>query len=142
MTLTRRSSVLLTLAAFAALPAIAHAGTPTRWDRVTGPDDGASDQVGLARGGDGVLHVAWQAANSSALQHTAIGRDGRVIATTPIQTGWAFVANPDILSLPDHSLRIFFGGQRTTVTGEPNTEMNTATADATGAAWALQPFDA
>jgi hypothetical protein len=142
MTLTPPSPLLLALSTSAALSATAHAGTPTRWDRVTGTDGGASDQVGLARTGDGVLHVAWQNANSSALQHTVIRRDGRLGATTPIQTGWAFVANPDLLRLPDDGLRMFFGGQRTTVTGDPNTEMNTATADASGAAWALQPFDA
>ena len=29
------------------------------WQRVTTPDGSSTDQVGLARTGDGVLHVAW-----------------------------------------------------------------------------------
>ena len=30
-----------------------------RWKLVTTPDQGSTDQVGLVRTGDGVLHLAW-----------------------------------------------------------------------------------
>jgi hypothetical protein len=135
----------LTVVAFAALAGAAHAGTPTRWERLTGLDDGVTYQVGLARTADGALHVAWlrtEPGNARSLHHTPISPAGRFGATTPIQSNWTFMANPDLLVEPGGGLRVLFGGQRTTVTGDPNTEMNTATADAAGAAWALQPFNA
>jgi hypothetical protein len=130
--------------ALVAFAAAAQAGTTTRWERLTALDDGVTFQVGVARTGDGVLHSAWLRTEPGAtrsLHHTAIARNGRFGATTPIQTGWTFMANPDLLASAG-GLRVFFGGQRTTVTGDPNTEMNTATADISGAAWALQPFNA
>ena len=41
--------------------------------------------------------------------------------------------------MPDGSLRVFFGGIRSTNPGETNNAMNTATAPASGAPWTLQP---
>ena len=42
------------IAAWGAAPAGA-----ASWQRVTTPDGSSTDQVGLARTGDGLLHVAW-----------------------------------------------------------------------------------
>jgi len=136
--------VLATVVA-AAAAATASAGTPARWDRVTAADDGATYQAGLARTDDGTLHVAWlktEPGNTRSLQHTPISRRGAIGAAGTIQPAWAFMANPDLILTPDRGLRVFFGGQRTTVTGDPNSEMNTATADPSGSIWTLQPFDA
>lgn len=49
------------------------------------------------------------------------------------------MSHPDLLRMPDGSLRTFFGGIRTTNPGETNNALNTATAPASGAQWTLQP---
>ena len=48
------------------------------------------------------------------------------------------MSHPDLLRMPDGSLRAFFGGIRSTAPGETNSAMNTATAPASGASWTLQ----
>ena len=49
------------------------------------------------------------------------------------------MSHPDLLRMPDGSLRAFFGGIRSTSPGETNNAMNTATAPAAGAPWTLKP---
>jgi hypothetical protein len=48
---------------------------------------------------------------------------------------WNAIAHPDLLRMPDNTLRAFFGGIRSTSTGETNNAMNTATAPASGSPW-------
>ena len=67
--------------ALLAAPA-AHAAT---WRQVTASGGASIDQVSVVRTSDGVLHVAWHKGGD--LLHTAIGRDGRVGATSPIVSG-------------------------------------------------------
>ena len=58
----------------------ASAGTTTSWSRVTDPGGRNIDQVGLARTGDGVLHVVWrrQAGTEESVRHAAIQPNGKV----------------------------------------------------------------
>jgi hypothetical protein len=86
------------LAAIAVLiPACAApSASAAAWKRVTTPDGANTDQVGLARTADGVLHLAWShptGSNTEDLNHTVITRSGRIGATTPIQTGWTGFTN-------------------------------------------------
>ena len=53
--------------------------------------------------------------------------------------GWSSMSHPDLLRMPDGTLRVFFGGIRSTNPGETNNAMNTATAPASGAQWTLKP---
>jgi hypothetical protein len=111
------------------------------WKRVTTPDGGSTDQVGLARTGDGVLHLAWShptGPNTEDLNHTVISRRGRVGATNPIQTGWTGFTNAALIVDPG-GLRALWGGFRTTDTNDPQRETNTALSPDGGASWALQP---
>jgi hypothetical protein len=137
----RTRAFLLATLTTAAVAASAHAGTPARWERLTGLDDANTFQLGLARTADGVLHATWLRTEPGgrSLHHTPIAANGRFGATTQIQPEWVVMANSDLVLSPEGGLRVFFGGQRTTVTGDPHEEMNTATADASGAAWALAP---
>ena len=130
--------VLLAAGAIAAIAApVAHAQS---WSRVTRP--GASiDQVSPVRTPDGVLHVAWRersGPNSENLNHTVIAPNGRVGATTPIQTGWVGILDPAIV-FAGGQLRAFWGGFRTTDSSDPNQDLNTASSADGGATWALQP---
>ena len=111
------------------------------WKRVTTPDGSSTDQVGLARTGDGVLHVAWHhptGPNTEDLLHTAIARAGTIGATTPIQSGWTGFTNTALVVEPG-GLRAFWGGFRTTDANDPQRETNTALSSDGGVSWALQP---
>ncbi len=111
------------------------------WKRVTTPDGASTDQVGLARTADGVLHVAWHhptGPNTEDLVHTMITPAGRVGATTPIQSGWTGFTNTPLVVEPG-GLRAFWGGFRTTDTNDPQRETNTALSADGGASWVLQP---
>jgi hypothetical protein len=128
--------VAVLLAGWAAAPAGA-----APWKRVTTPDGSSTDQVGLARTGDGVLHVAWHhptGPNTEDLNHTVITPAGRVGPTSPIQSGWTGFTNTALVVEPG-GLRAFWGGFRTTDSSDPQRETNTALSSDGGASWTLQP---
>src|SRR5690349_14256467 len=108
----RAAALTAVLAALAAAPTASAAP----WQRLTPQDGSGSDQVGLARTGDGVLHVLWRqrtGGNSEDLLHTPISRAGRPGAATPVQRGWTSFSNPALV-VEAGGLRAFWGGFRTT----------------------------
>ena len=110
------------------------------WKRVTTPDGSSTDQVGLARTGDGALHVAWHhptGPTTEDLNHTVITPAGKIGATTPIQSGWTGFTNTALVVEPG-GLRAFWGGFRTTDPSDPQRETNTALSSDGGASWALK----
>ena len=116
-------------------------GAPGTWSRVTDTTVTSPEELGLARTSDGILHVVWAAHGDAgdSLMHTPISRAGVVGESTPIVTGWQRVSgSPELLVAPDGSLRVFFGGTQSIDPGELNTNLNTATAPATGSSWTLQ----
>src|SRR5688500_245824 len=129
------------LTALLAVLAAAPAATAAPWKRVTTEDGSGLDQVGLARTGDGVLHLAWShptGPNTEDLLHTVISRQGRIGATNPIQSGWTGFSVPALVVDPG-GLRAFWGGCRTTDSSDPQREIKTALSRAAGASGALQP---
>ena len=73
------------LVVWALVPATAAAGPPGNWTRVTGsPQAGHNtDQVGLARTDDGVLHVAYTVnppGGPDTLMHRAIAADAKSVS--------------------------------------------------------------
>ena len=130
------AAIALTIAACAATSASA-----APWKRVTTPDGASTDQVGLVRTGDGVLHLAWShptGPNTEDLNHTVISRAGRIGATTPIQSGWTGFSNAALV-VDSGGLRAFWGGFRTTDSSDPQRETNTALSADGGTSWVLQP---
>jgi hypothetical protein len=126
--------------AVVALPGTA--GPPGTWTRITATTGRNIDDLGLARTGDGVLHVAWLRENATKedLVHTSIRPNGTVLgAGNAIETGWSALGNPDLILMPDGSLRAFFGGIRSTNAGDTNSGMNTSAGNAAGTAWSLKP---
>ncbi len=127
-------AVLLTVCA-------ASSASAAPWKRVTTPDGASTDQVGLTRTADGVLHLAWSrptGPNTEDLLHTVIARDGRLGATNPIQSGWTGFSNAALVVEPG-GLRVFWGGFRTTDSSDPHQEVSTALSPDGGASWALHP---
>jgi hypothetical protein len=94
----------------------------------------------MARTSDGVLHVVYtrKAGTKEELVHVTVSPAGKVGKEAVALGSWSSMSHPDLLRMPDGSLRVFFGGIRSTNPGEPNNAMNTATAPAAGAPWSLQ----
>lgn len=129
----------LTLLMFVAAVPTALAGPPGKWSQLGQANLRNIDQAALARTSDGTLHVVWTipGTNNDALVHDAVGPNGVVAPPNVITSGWATINPvPDLLSTGD-TLRVLFGGIRTTNSDEPNQNMNTATASASGATWDL-----
>jgi hypothetical protein len=140
---SRRS--LVRLAAVAAVIALgaqpAHAAA-ARWTPLgTSGQLNISDEVGLARTGDGALHVAWfrrtPAASYDVLQ-TPVTPAGAIGASVPIVTGWASVEGPSLVA-QGSALAAFFSGSQTTTTGDPSEGLDLATSGDAGRTWALAP---
>ena len=126
----KTSLVLATALAIVVAPSAQAAG----WKLVTAPNGSNIDQVGLVRTADGVLHVAWH--KDGNLSHTVIAANGKLGATTPIQSGWATMTDPALVAVPG-GLRAFWGGIRTTDPTETQTDLSTAFS-ADGVNWQLQ----
>jgi hypothetical protein len=99
--------------------------------------------VGLVRGANGTLHIAWpsQGGTGQDLWHSAIAPNGSVVGSpTPIATKWASGLEDATLQIDTKTggLRVFFGGIRSIKPNEPNNALNTATAPADGSSWTLQ----
>jgi hypothetical protein len=107
----RRIAVVLALGGLLTLGGGAFGGTATSWSRVT--DTGARniDQVGLARTNDGVLHVVWsrRVGSDESLRHAAVAKNGNVGAPTTAVGAVRGLSDPDIVTMPDGSLRLFYG---------------------------------
>lgn len=123
-----------------ALAATAQAGPRGQWTRLPGTVINFAEP-GLARTSDGVLHVLYvrKTGTKEDLVHVAVSPAGRVGANSVALGGWAAMAHPDLLRMPDGTLRAFFGGIRSTAAGDDNDALNTATAPASGGPWALKP---
>lgn len=134
--MTRRIVLAAAVLALAAAPT-AQAAT---WKQLTSDGGANIDQVALLRTSDGVLHVVWHkqtGPNTEDLLHTAIGANGKVGATTPVQSGWATIGNAGLTSIPGGGIRVFWGGIRTTDPNETNDDENMAVSTDGGASWAL-----
>ncbi len=139
---------LLALAACAALLAAgpAHAGKPGSWSRVSATNVFNFAEPGLARTGDGVLHVVWhhpKNAMAQELVHTSISPSGSVGPSTVIQTGWnALNPQPALVRTPTGGLALFFSGLHSTNSGDPlnSGHLLGSFADAAGRSWSAPQF--
>jgi hypothetical protein len=130
----------LTAVALLAVTSSAGAGPPGQWTRLPGTVLNFAEP-GLARTSDGVLHVVYTRRNGTKeeLVHLEVSAGGKVGPDSVALGGWASMSHPDLLRMPDGTLRVFFGGIRTTNPGETNNTLNTATAPASGSPWTLTP---
>jgi len=108
----RRGAVFVAVAAvLVSVGGGATAGTTTSWSRVTDLGARNIDQVGLARTKDGVLHVVWRhsVGIDDTLRHAVIAQNGNVGAATNAVSGLRGSSDPDLVTMPDGSLRMFYG---------------------------------
>jgi hypothetical protein len=119
--------------------AAAQAGPPGTWTKVTGIEVPAhnTDDVGLVRTADGVLHLDYvvqpgSGANESVM-HRAIARDAKSVAGPDIVATLKTMNNRvALISEPGGGLRALFAGL-TDASGSGF--LSTATSDAAGKAW-------
>lgn len=122
-----------------AVVAFAPAAGARRWTRIASGGMNVSDQVGLARSSDGVLHVAWRRQGSTQeLSQTPIVASGRVGSPVTIVSGWASVGSPALVG-QGRVLSAFFPGTATLTTGDPTYGLDLARSDNAGASWRLSP---
>jgi hypothetical protein len=90
----------------------AAAGPPGKWTQVTGlgRDDSNIMEVGLARTGDGVLHVLWTRGAPGSVVHSSISPDARSLSRphTVFENPDGVNETVDVVRAPDGSLRAFF----------------------------------
>jgi hypothetical protein len=134
--------VLLASLVLLVLVSSAQAGPRGQWTRLPGTVINFAEP-GLARTRDGVLHVVYTRRNGTKedLIHLEVSPAGKVGADAVALGGWSAMSHPDLLRMPDGSLRAFFGGIRSTNVGETNKRLSTATAPAAGTPWTLKPGD-
>ena len=134
-----RGAVAIEVVVVLALAAPAAGGPPGQWTRLPGTVVNFAEP-GLARTSDGTLHVVYTRKNGtkSELAHATVSAGGKVGSASVALGGWSSMSHPDLLRMSDGTLRVFFGGIRSTTPGETNNAMNTATAPASGAQWTLQ----
>lgn len=132
----QRAAVGLIVSAIAAAAVVsASAGPPGTWTRITEKNGRNIDQVGVARTGDGVLHVFWRRRNSPSnegIRHTPVTPAGKVGAASVVLDGFGAAGDPDAVATPDGKLRVFFNGLGSTV---DEAGVVSATAGAAGSGW-------
>jgi hypothetical protein len=109
------------VATVAAVVAFAPAAGARRWTRIASGGMDISDQVGLVRTEDGVLHVAWRHQGSTQeLFQTPIAASGGVGSPVTIVSGWASVGSPALgTDYFGRNLSVFSPGTATLTTGDP-----------------------
>ncbi len=132
----RRLAVLIVpVLAAAIVTLVAQAGSPGTWTRVTDTNGRNIDQVGLARTGNGVLHVFWKrrvGPITDALRHTAVSPAGKAGQSSQVLSPMRVIGDPDAVVLPDGRLRVLFPGLGDTADAAG---VMAATGSAAGTGW-------
>ena len=129
------------IAALLILAAVS-AGPPGEWTRVTEPTGRNIDEPGVARTGDGTLHVVALERGAdpalASLAHYALDAAGRPVgARTAVLDGWRSLSNPWLMVDGD-SLRVLVSGVRGSAPGDPfDGAIYTHTASLDGSEWVL-----
>jgi hypothetical protein len=128
--LNRTAALLLVVLGAVALAASAGArSSATAWSRVSGPAAPGA-QLGLARTGDGVLHVIWnRGATNTSIFETRLSSAGKPLGTTTVASGWNGNVGLALVTMPDRSLQLFAAG---------TDGIHTFTAPSTGKSWTAQ----
>ena len=123
-----RLALVSTFLLCAVIAGAADAGRPGRWDVVASGASApaVSQELGVARTGDGSLHVAWRE-GFEAIRARTITAAGALGPVSTVVSGWSLGADPTLV--PAAGVRAFFAGV-TPVEG-----LNTSTALAASGAW-------
>ena len=127
------------IAAMVGIACVPAAGRAQTWRRLSSGGMNVSDQVGLARTADGILHVVWRRrAATQALLQTSIARSGSLGPSVSVVSGWSSVGSPALVA-HGTTLRVAFPGTPTLVTGNPQDGLDFATSADDGRSWSVTP---
>ena len=140
------AAATVVLGVVAAVAAPVQAGPPGTWSVISGGGLTNIVEPGMYRTADGTLHVAIvrQNPNSTASIDVAhISESGKLLGRTTVIDQWAGVtSDPELVGAPNGGIRLVWGGQRTTVAGDPYNQGYVYWAqstDASGTAWVIAP---
>ncbi len=123
-------SVIFALGATVSLGASASAGSAGRWAQITHAHNGAKSNLGLARGGNGDLHVLWAGPARrpfTAISDTPISAAGVVRKAQAVVSGWNSVQPPTAaVDARDGSIHVLISGQKVLATTDPYAGLNEA----------------
>lgn len=139
---TRKASLLAVLATLAVCGS-AQAGPPGKWTQATGPHSNIAE-IGLARTGDGTLHLLWPsvAGLAGSANHSSVASDaGSVAGPHPVFSYPGGINQRMSLIAADGGLRAFFSGLFSS-DSEPLQGLLATATSADGAAWSVQPTPA
>ena len=146
---SRRSVVIavtaVVLGVVAGLGSPVAAGPPGSWTVISGGGLSNIVEPGMYRTADGTLHVAIVRENANftdSIDVAHISESGKLLGRTTVIDQWAGVtSDPELVGSPSGGMRLVFGGQRTTVTGDPYNEgyVYWAESDPSGTVWTLAP---
>ena len=139
MLMRKTLTVAVATLAVAAGASTAQAGPPGKWTQVTGigQDDLNIMRVGLARTGDGVLHVLWTRSgpgNAGTVLHSAVSSNAKSVTgpSTVYAATDGVNESVDVVRAGDGSLRVFFAA-----TNVFDSAMASATSS-DGGSWGVQ----
>ena len=133
------TGILAALGATALLGASASAGQPGRWTQITHAHVGARANLGLARGGDGTLHVLWAGPARppfTAISDTPISPSGQAGRPQTVISGWNSVQPPAAAAARDGSIHVVVSGQKVNSNTDPLSGLNEAVGPGS---WKLGP---
>ena len=138
----RRLMTVVSIAIVAAMFGIACGPAAVRaqtWRQISSGGMNVSDQVGIARTSDGILHIVWRhRAATQMLLQTPIAASGALGPSVPVVSGWSSVGSPALVA-DGRALTVAFPGTPTLVTGNPQDGLDLATSADGGRSWSVAP---
>jgi hypothetical protein len=114
-----------------------------QWTRITAANDVNTNEVALARGRDGQLHVAWKrqtTPDKMDLLYTIIDASGNVVVEAGfIVEGWNSLTVPALVTDRDGRLRVVFSGMSGANRSPYNTGSVYGASSSDGRSWKLVP---
>jgi hypothetical protein len=135
-----RVRILVFLSAAVLLPTLAAFAQASRWQRITDPPTSNTDQVAVARTGDGMLHVVWKRKDGRLWDyiHTSLNSEGNIARAGDVAlTGWDQLSTPALVATANGGLRLLFGGVRGTTGPFSRGSLYLVSWD--GSKWSLDP---
>jgi hypothetical protein len=140
--ITDRRAGIAGLGIVLALVRIAAAGTPDHWEQVFATAS-TLDEPAVLRTADGVLHVVNNVSggpHGGLSEHRPIAPNGSLGAESTVFEGWASIDVPALVPMPGGGMRLLFGAIHSTDSSDPLIGVCSATSDASGAVWSVDPM--
>jgi hypothetical protein len=134
-------AVVAAIALIAASPAVASAGGPGTWTKLSTGEVPIANTAALFRTSDGILHVIWMKYGRGKVTyvHSAVSPKGQKVGKVATVLAWKSLLFDPQLVAQGNGMRLIFSGQRNAKPSDPYRagNMYTATAFQAGTGWKL-----